>query len=283
MTLRVLALLVAVAPKSSDLHLRSFLKKQALRQAHDENAVLRSAAVWSLAVVAPRQAAQLFASRDLVTLAALLRQAHDPELATAALAFADSTDQDSLDELAREAAWINPEMMSGASTSQLRMAMKFAQLRSVAALAKRYSSSPRRGSSPGLREVSSWLEDENPKVRAAAASALGASEDASTLGLLEQAYFREEDSKARRALVASLHRLAPGSPFLKRVSELDGDSGCRAHSLGRRDPGALGVAITQVKEKTSGPMIVTLQTRRGLQIRGMAAPDGFFAVAYEDL
>lgn len=273
-TLRCLALLCARGAAAPCKHATRWAEQSVASKSER----IRTAAAWSLAVLAPERAIRLLASDDAAIQNAVLRQAHVPELSGAAFQLSLNNHKTPLAVSALRAALRDPENWDRLSTKSLWELGSAFDSERTAALSARIRPATSPGLGPTSERVKSWLSHEKPWLRAAAAYGLGQADPQLSQGMLAQAYLTESHAPTRRAIVLSLwSQHLPRHPLLLRVAELDPDPGCRQIAQqGHVEPKAPFL----MGRKAVGPRF--LETPLGLRFFGAAAKDGFFAIAGVD-
>lgn len=283
-TLRALA----CASSRLDDRLLELTEQLSKRSVHVDDPIERSAAAWTLAVIAPDQAEPLLARRDPVIAAAILRQASRGSLAVSASRLVEEerwpngkgdATWTNLRHVARHTSSWEPRVWERRSTRQLWTTPdegpSFAHF---AGLSSRIS--PRsQGAAPSVATVDEWLSADEPEQRSSVALGLGHSSVSSAAGLLLRAYRREPDPMVRRAIMASLSRHPTfGSRRLQETAALDPDWGVRFRaglSSPSRDPGFVAMH--------SRRSIVRVLDREGRVLLAIPDPDGFVAIRGDSL
>ena len=272
-TLRVLSVLAKLRlPK---LGRYALSRARASLAAKDAN--LRSAAAWTIAVLAPQDTWELVASRDEVIVAAALRQLHEEVACNAMRARLAAplflTKTSVLGLLAERCALSHEHI----STSALWELAETSLLPAVTQLASRLAHPPVLRA-PDVAQVERWLHSANGATRAAAAHGLAASTEGSAVGLLQSAYLNEDDPNVRRGIVRALSRVAgPKDRILRTAALFDPDRSCRLLAL---DPKSTAEAGFWMVEKSLGKTHAV--SHFGRQYSGTSAPDGFFAIIGEE-
>jgi hypothetical protein len=198
----------------------------------------RGASAWCRAVLEPARAAASLTSGDPNLVRAVARQAFTPELASVA-AQRLRTERDASLTCALATSLAEPDAQNLVPTATLVTLLERGGAETYLAayaLARRDDEALR----PRLLEL---LEAEDPSLRVHAALGLGASTQASAVGVLARAYRSEVEPRVRRALVTALasrpeHAV---SVVLGLAATLDPDAEARAaarRALERRAPSA---------------------------------------------
>ena len=211
---------------------------RALTELGRGNAADRSASAWCLAVLEPARAVTALASGDANVVRAVARQAFVPELASAA-ARRLCTESDASLTRALASSLADPDAQNLVPTATLVTLLERGGAETYLAayaLARRDDEALR----PRLLEL---FEAEDPSLRVHAALGLGASAQASAVGVLSEAYRFEIEPRVRRALVSALASRPERavSVVLGLAAALDPDPDARAaarHALERRAPTA---------------------------------------------
>jgi hypothetical protein len=246
----------------------------------------RAASAWCRAVLEPSQARAALAKGDTLLLAATARQAFAPALAEDAARRLEAEQAPEL-STALASALAAPDAADLVSTQTLLELYERGAAEgylAAYALARRDSEALR----PRLREL---LAAEDPTLRAHVALGLGASADASVVGLLEEAYRSEAEPRARRAIVAALAMRPERARerTLELAAVLEPDDATRA--LARRALPRLGLAaeparsagegaawLKLVPEPRDARAVALVETSGGLALPLVADPDGTVTV-----
>lgn len=241
----------------------------------------RAAAAWARAVLEPSAAVASFASRDVAVVAAAARAASSRQLAAAAAARLATTTEPVL-----AAALAGALSVPGAADAvPTRVLTALVDARGAAAYAAAFALALRDSETlrPRLREL---LGSEDPLLRAHVARGLGASADASAVGLLGEAYRAEPDAEVRRALVSALaERREPGRrPTLELAAALEPDDAARELARtalrGAAPPRAprRGAAWLRLTPSRAEPPFALLASTSGVSLPFAADPDGMLTV-----
>jgi hypothetical protein len=200
---------------------------EALAQLARGDAADRATVSFYRAVLEPESAAAAFASRDPVEIRAVARATTDSALARAgARRLVSETDPALRAALAAALAWPEAaDLVPTATLVGLLEARGAGSFLAAYALALRDSESLR----PRLREL---LSNGDPLLRAHVALGLGASSQASALGLLGDTYRLEVDPSVRRALVSALAARAEPARVetLRLAADFDPDDETRSRA-----------------------------------------------------
>lgn len=273
-TLRALALL---SPTNNGT--RKWATNLAESSLDAPNSLQRAAAAFCLSSLAPQKAAPLLNHKDPVIRQAVLNQSHDGVLAKAARHLSTRFEADEI--LGLRTSLHAPSLWPTWSTQELEELQltlnSGGEWRSP--LAARFSDGKEKGRAPDLSQIDSWLESDDPTIRAQAIQGLSLNRAASTPGLLIERYRLESDESVRRGICKALwrHKLTQRAE-LTALFDLEIDPGCRARLQGQSDPETHGFSVGWSLEK-----FVTIIDRDGVAHLVRPAPDGFVSLVHPNL
>ena len=284
-TLRALALLTPHQPQLAKVAERA--AKNSLKS-RDNNQ--RGAAAFLLAVLSPTDAAKYLKSKDEVMRNAVLSQANHGILAEAAYRHAHSLSETSADRkpgpksspvanqafrasLHEPTTW---KHWSWRSLWDIGATAQFVEWTSP--LASRMISAPGAGA-PSVSQVTRWLNDPSPQLRAAVIAGLARNDSPSARGLLLSTYRTETDVAVRRGICRAFWvQQIQSEVAIERLIRLEPDRGCRSLAQGRPDPEA-----RQIRVLRASTTPVEIIDRVGSTHLVFAAPDGFVGLVDADL
>jgi hypothetical protein len=250
----------------------------------------RAAGAWGLATLQPQRLDVLLRSSDPVIVRAAARAlTQAPPEARSAAADRLETETDPLTRAALALVLIHPDAADRVSTHALRSLVDAggpaAPLAAFRLVARRDAETD--------QVVMPLLNNPDALWRAHVALGLGHRHDPSAVALLEEAYARENDASARRAIVTALGRHARAVPFgtLATAMELDPDLGTRQAArlatlgrswseLGELGSGPTSVWIELTPTKKSDAIVyppTLVRTASGLALPMVPDPDGLIA------
>jgi HEAT repeat protein len=247
----------------------------------------RAAGAWGQAVLDPARRVELLGARDPWLVRAAARAALDARSAGAAAARL-SAEKDPTTRAALAIALVHRSAQDRVPTARLLELIDdggAATPIAVLALAARDDATLR----PRIRSL---LASGDPLLRAEAALGLGASAEASAVGLLEDAYRFEPSPSVRHAIIVALSQSDRRSPTLRLAAELDGSEavreaarrvlagqGLRALETGSSTFWMSLVENSPATDPTGRARSVILVAPGGLALPLVADPDGLVTVA----
>ena len=282
-TLRALALLTPHQPQLKNLAEQA--AKESLKSRDDNR---RGAAAFLLAVLSPKDAAAYLKSKDEVIRNAVLSQSYQGILAEAAYSHARSLSKPSVRAGSKSPAFAIPAFRTSLHESSTWKHWSTRSLWEVGAksqfvewaspLASRMISARGEGA-PSVSQVTRWLNDPSPQLRAAVIAGLARNDSPSARGLLLSTYRTETDVAVRRGICRAFWvQQIQSEMAIEKLIRLDPDRGCRSLAQGRPDPGAREIRVLRA---TTTPVEIT--DRVGSTHLVFAAPDGFVGLVGADL